>query len=134
MIMEIAFLALCILLLVVMPIAFTYCCWRFWYDARWWLVVGATGAHSSIFKLIKADGDPAYYLLHVASVIFGLILSYISWKNLTSRLLQPARSDNLTRLAKLYGIKRRWRGFEPDYLLRRRCLAAINGAMKGARP
>lgn len=40
-----------------------------------------------------------------------------------------SRGRHLTRLAAMWGVKRRWFGLEPDYLLRRRVLAAM-----GAKP
>ena len=41
---------------------------------------------------------------------------------------EQAKGRALTALAGIYGVRRRWFGFEPDFLLRRRALRAIGAA------
>lgn len=40
------------------------------------------------------------------------------------------RGKQLTAWADIYGLKRRWFGLEPDFMLRRRVCAAILGKTK----
>lgn len=42
-----------------------------------------------------------------------------------SVIIKMARGKYLTRLAASIGIKRRWFGLEPDFLLRKRATAAL---------
>lgn len=108
-------------------ILFLLVCWRFYYDQRFWLIISALTATRGVSRLLEFDGD---YWRAGLDIAMGLVLGWLAWHSLIDRAPQPARRKALTKIATLLGLKRRWLGLEPDFLLRKRCLVVA----KGVRP
>lgn len=105
-------------------ILFLWVCWRFYFDQRFWLIIGAITALRGVDRLLEFDGD---YWRAGLDLVLGAVIGWLAWQRLVDRVPQPARRKYLTKMAALFGIKRRWLGLEPDFLLRRRCVAAAKG-------